>query len=255
METAEPSARLLNVPAVGPARYRSNLIRLAVCELRFPTLFELERDRPPIDFARTIRRDYPTYELRKDLSINPEGVAQAKAHSFRSRKGQWTVMLRPAALTLETQKYGSFKEFSDKLAAIVEAGKRVIDSNFFTRVGLRYINALPFALQTIADWVNPELVKPLADGVFGDVEEHVLHVRGATALGGYSFRHGVNNTNQRGDQEYILDFDFYAEDVDVANVMSVVEKLHEQEFAMFRWSLGAKAIDALGPSTLGKLGG
>ena len=46
----------LNVPASGPAHYERNFIRQAVCELRFPTLYELEAPKPPASFALALRK-------------------------------------------------------------------------------------------------------------------------------------------------------------------------------------------------------
>lgn len=246
-----PPRKPLNVPGAESAHFAKNFIRLAVCELRFPTLFELtESDRPPLAFSKALRKDYPTHELMKDLNVNPGGLAQATAHAFRSKKGRWTVTLRAAALSLETSNYDAFSEFEDRLKLILEAAKTTIDSDFFTRVGLRYINAVPFNVSEIKEWVNPALVTPLGDGTFGDVDEHSQSVRGSTTVGGYNFRHGLTNPAPGGAREYILDFDFYREDVPVSDTIEMVRKLHELEFSMFVWSLGAKAKEELGPSTL-----
>lgn len=251
MNDPPPSAKPLNVAAAESAHFTKNFIRLAVCELRFPTLFELvESDRPPLAFSKALRKDYPTHDLLKDVNVNPGGLAQATAHAFRSRKARWTVTLRAAALTLETSQYDAFEEFEARLGVILEAARATIDSDFFTRVGLRYINALPFNVGEIKEWVNPGLVGPLGDGTFGDVEEHSQVVRGGTSVGGYSFRHGLANNPLGGAREYVLDFDFYREDVPVSETISTVQKLHELEFSMFTWSLGPKAKAHLGPSTL-----
>lgn len=250
MSTPAPPVKLLNVPPAGAAHFSKNFIRLAVCELRFPTLFELESDRPPLGFSKALRKEYPSHDLLKDVNVNAGGLAQATAHAFRSKNRRWTVTLRAAALSLETSQYDAFEEFEARLAFILDAAKTTIDSDFFTRVGLRYINALPFNVSEIKDWVNASLVTPLGDGTFGDVDEHWQGVRGTTEVGGYNFRHGIAINPQAGGKEYVLDFDFYREDVTVAETVATVRKLHELEFSMFVWSLGPKAKEHLGPSTL-----
>jgi len=244
-------AKTLSVPVAESAHFARNFIRLAVCELRFPTLFELvESERPPAAFSKALRKDYPTHDLIKDVNLNPGGFAQASAHAFRSKKARWTVTLRAAALTLETSDYDAFNELEDRLRAVLDAARATIDSDFFTRVGLRYINAVPFNLTDIKEWVNPGLVAPLGDQTFGDVDEHSQVVRGSTSVGGYSFRHGIANKMQGGGQDYMLDFDFYREDVPLSETVSTVRKLHDLEFSMFFWSLGPSAKAHLGPSTL-----
>lgn len=250
MTTPAQPAKPLQVPSVRAAHFSRNFIRLAVCELRFPTLFELEADRPPLGLAKALRKEYPTHDFIKNVNINPGGLAQANAHAFRSKKARWTVTLRAAAITLETAEYDAFAEFEQRLSFVLTAAASTIDSDFFTRVGLRYVNALPFDAREINSWVNPALVAALGDGVFGDVEEHWLRVRGPTAVGGYTFQHGLNASPRVQPPEYILDFDFYREDVDLAEAVRVVRHLHELEFAMFNWSIGPKAKEYLGASTL-----
>lgn len=242
----------LHVPRAESAHFSRNFIRLAVCELRFPTLFELESERPPLRFAKALRKEYPSYDLQKDVNLHAAGLAQATAHVFRSKNRRWTVSLRAAALSLETSHYDAFQEFESRLAIVLEAGKVAIDSEFFTRVGLRYINALPFDASDIQHWVNPSLVQPLGDGTFGDVDEYWQAVRGSTEVGGYNFRHGIPTSPQAGRSEYVLDFDFFREDVPVAETLATVQKLHELEFSMFAWSLGPKAKEHLGPTTSGR---
>ena len=244
-----PPAKPLNLDPLSAAHFGRNFIRLAVCEVRFPTLFELESERPPTAFSKALRKDYPTHELLKDVNINAGGLAQATAHAFRSRKGRWTIALRASALSLETSQYDSFAELEERLATLLEAARETIDSDFFTRVGVRYINALPFSVSDIREWVNPSLVSPLGEGTYGDVEEHWQSVRGTTAVGGYNFRHGLASNPEGGKKEYILDFDFYREDVLVADTVKTVRELHDLEFSMFVWSLGPKAREHLGPST------
>jgi uncharacterized protein (TIGR04255 family) len=184
------------------------------------------------------------------VNLTSGGLAHATAHAFRSRKARWTVTLRAAARTLETSQYDAFDEFETRLSAVLEAARVTIDSDFFTRVGLRYINALPFNVSDIKEWVNPGLVAPLGDQTFGDVDEHRQVVRGSTSVGGYSFQHGLATNPQVGGQEYLLDFDFYREDVPVSETVSTVRTLHDLEFSMFVWTLGPKAKEHLGPSTL-----
>jgi uncharacterized protein (TIGR04255 family) len=248
MDAPAPPAKPLNVPPAGAAHFSKNFIRLAVCELRFPTLFELEAERPPLGFAKAVRKEYPLYNPLKNVNLNP--LAQSNVHSFRSKKGRWTVTLRAAALSLETSNYDTFSEFEERLGFVLKAAEGTIDSDFFTRVGLRYINAMPFAPSEVKQWVNPALVSPLGEGTFGDVEEHWQRVRGPTTVGGYFFQHGLDTNPQAGRREYVLDFDFYREDVTIPETLSIVRQLHDQEYAMFAWSLGDKAKEHLGPSTL-----
>ena len=244
--------RILNVPPAGPAHYPRNFIRQAVCELRFPTIFEIEDQRPPASFWKVVRKDFPVHDVLKNVNLGLASIAQANAHQFRSKQSRWTVVLRTSAITLETSRYDSFEEFERQLSTVVEAAKQTIDSDFFTRVGLRYINMLPCAPGEVDGWVNPSLIGPLAQGVYGDVEEHAQQVRGSTDCGGYFFQHGIGaDGGPSGRKGYILDFDFYREEVGVEEAMATVRRLHDLEFCMFTWALGDKAHVFLDPPKKG----
>ncbi|HKT26820.1 TIGR04255 family protein [Dyella sp.] len=239
--------RLLNVPKVAPAHYDRNFIRNAVCELRFPTIFEIEDQRPPSGFWRTLRKDFPIHSVLNGVQVGPASMAKANAHQFTSKRSRWTVVLKPSSITLETAQYDSFDEFEAQLRTVIAAAKHTIDSDFFTRIGLRYINTLPCRPRDVAGWVNPVLVGPLVDGVFGDVDVHFQQIRGTTDCGGYLFQHGlgVDAGPGIGKEGYVLDFDFYREEVGVEDALATVRRLHELEFSMFSWALGDRAREYL----------
>lgn len=238
--------KVLSVPRVGAAHYSRNFIRQAVCEFRFPTIFEIEEQRPPAQFWKVIRKHFPIHEIQKGVSLAPGSMTQASAHQFRSRQGRWAIALRASAITLETAKYGSFDEFFEQLRIVEEAAQQTIDSEFYTRVGLRYINVLPYGQDDLGLWVNDALVGPLSKGVYGDATEHSQQVRGVTQCGGFTFQHSLlTDPNSDGKRSYVLDFDFYREEVEVTDALTTVKKLHELEFSMFSWALGDRAREYL----------
>jgi uncharacterized protein (TIGR04255 family) len=237
----QPSDRAhLSVDQVEHQHFATNFIRTAVCELRFPTLYELDADKPPAEFAHALRKEYPTHGLAPRVNVSPAALARSNAHVFTSRKGQWTINLTSHTLSLETSRYGSFEDFQARIAQLVSACRSFIDSDFFTRVGIRYINVVPYDRATIAEWINPSPVGNLASGVYGDATEHAQAVRGTTEAGGFLFQHGIGppDSTRPG---YGLDYDFYAENVELKDAMAVVRSLHKREFEMFMWSLGERA--------------
>jgi uncharacterized protein (TIGR04255 family) len=241
-------SEFLKVPRVESAHFARNFIRQAVCELRFPTLLELET-KAPVAFQKAIRHEYPTYERNTDISLNAAGVAQAAAHRFRSKKGKWTVTLRQSALSLETTAYDSFADFARRLKTLIGEAGKTIDSNFFTRIGLRYINALDVSQDDVDGWVQGGLVAPLVAGIYGGDVQFWQEVRGHTEIGGYLFRHGLAQNPANSAPEYVLDFDFFAEDVELVKADEVIAELHRREYDFFHWCLGPRALEHLGPST------
>ncbi|RQM44440.1 TIGR04255 family protein [Paraburkholderia bannensis] len=243
--------RGLSVPEAGPAHFSRNFIRQAVCELRFPTLFEIESDRPPLEFASRLRQEFPVYESLQDVKVGPVGVAPGRAHMFSSKRSRWTVTLRAAAISIATNRYESFEEFFEKLELVVKAAADVIDSDFFTRVGLRYINNLPFGDEDLAKWLNPDLIGVVSKGLFGEVREFSGRVAGDLDIGGFLFQHGLalDAESGRAKSEYVLDFDFFSEDIEIGHAATVIKELHSKEFSLFRWALGERAMAFLDAPT------
>ena len=241
----QPQRAHLAVPSLEHQHFGANFIKTAVCELRFPTLHEIDSDKPPLRFAHALRKDYPAHAVAAAVNVSPAAVARNRSHVFTSRNAFWTVNLSTQALSLETNRYDSFKDFEGRIGQLKEASTSFIDSDFFTRIGIRYINVLPYKRAEIAQWVNPVLVSTLGDGLYGDCSEFAQSIRGSTEVGGFLFQHGIGQstgTNMaQAPPTYGLDFDFYAENVEVKDAMRVVVALHTREYEMFMWSLGERA--------------
>jgi uncharacterized protein (TIGR04255 family) len=245
--TAKTELLHLNLPKVSPANYARNFISQVVCELRFPVLFDLDRDKPPASFVGQLRKSYPVYEPHQEVKMGMDGRnTHSAVHIFRGRNA-WSITLRPSSLVLETSKYESFEKFSEQVEMLIRIATPIIDSDFFTRVGLRYTNVLPSGSDPIEGWVNPDLVRPLASGLFGRPRECSGRVGGSTPDGGFLFAYGLGESPQ-GSPVYVLDFDLYKEDVQVDETMSLLQRLHEYEYSMFAWAIGDKAREHLGPS-------
>lgn len=241
-----PDKKPLNAPRAPPVKYERNLIRLAVCELRFPTVLELET-RSPVEVQAALRREYPRYTPNTVTTFNPpQEVVREKHHLFSSRDQNWTVTFKASALALECRRYESFEQFAERLDRVLVATKKTIDSDFFTRVGLRYIDELPVGPTKLEGWVNPALVKPLTDGLFGDPEQYQQEVRGVAKSGRYSFRHGIASRRDDGAEVYTLDADFYDENVEFDRVRPLLTTLHDECFALFEWAIGANARAYMG---------
>jgi uncharacterized protein (TIGR04255 family) len=235
-------AKHLAVPAVEHRLFSRNFIKQAVCELRFPTLHEIDSPKPPLEFAHAIRKEYPTHEVRDNLKVTRAGnspVLKTTTHLFHSKKARWSVSLRPSSLTIETSNYDSFESFGERIRFVIQACRSFIDSEFFTRIGMRYINSLPYERSSVASWINPDLVAVLSSGMFGDPSELGQQVRGTTDDGGYYFQNGLGDED--GKRVYILDFDFFAEDVEVKGAMDAIGRLHTRQYDMFMWCLGDEA--------------
>ena len=242
------SPNTLNLPDVDAVEFDRNFIQTAVCELRFPTLLEFET-KPPTQLQKELRKDYPLYEPVQSVSLGPNDVEKEVKYLFRSKKRDWLVSFRTFAIALETSHYTNFEEFSGRLESLLAKSMPLIDSDFFTRVGLRYIDEILIEDGEISGWIRDELVAPLAQGTYGTVERALQGVRGFARTGSYTFRHGIARSEQGGHQIYQLDFDFYQENVQTESVLTLVSEFNKESFRFFSWAIGPKARKRLGEAT------
>lgn len=266
-----PPRAVLKPPEVQRVRYQRNLIKTAVCELRFPTLLELEA-RPPVQFQKKLRKAYPFYQSQIiDLSGGDE-VAREHRYLFRSKDQHWTVSVKSFALSIETSKYLDFEDFFSRFKQVFASATGMIDADFFTRIGLRYINTIPLQDGIVEGWVRAELVAPLTSGVLGEATKFAGIIQGEMENGHYSIRHGMKDDPERAlsndnitrheeaakrgpmtsqvTRTYQLDFDYYSENVEMDAVESYIEQFNRTNFALFNWCIGDKARKLLGEERL-----
>jgi uncharacterized protein (TIGR04255 family) len=251
LHLSEATPLTLNLPDVGLVEYEKNFITQAVCELRFPALLEYETA-TPVQLQKQLRKDFPVYERQEGVSIGLEIAKRETKHVFKSRKGDLVVSFKPSAIALETARYKNFPDFRMQLEVLLERSKDLLDTDFFTRVGLRYINEIPIGEGNLGDWIRPELVAPLIAGTYGKISRFFQEVRGSTTTGQYSFRHGFPRVEKAEGMLYTLDFDFFDENVPFDSVLSKVTDFNRESFRFFCWTIAPKTRQLMGRETVTK---
>lgn len=243
---------VLNVAEVESVRYEKNLIEIAVCELRFPTILELE-DKPPVNLQTKLRKYYPHYEMQERIKIGTtEEIPTRHRYLFRSKKKTWTVSIHAGSISLETTAYTQFEEFYERLIDLLKLSKSTIDSDFFTRVGLRYINTVPIKDGDLNGWINSDIASILTGGPYGQLQKFDSDVRGYTTAGNYTFRQGIKNIEEDKISEYVLDFDYYKEDVEYKDIGPLIREFNKINFSFFDWCIGPKSREYMGKVTAKK---
>lgn len=242
----------LAVPKVKHQHFDHNFIRTAVCELRFPVLFEIDGPKPPLSFAQALRKEYPVVERGEGVMINDPKLSRVTTHTFKAKGGNWSIQLRSSAVSLETHHYTKFDEFRGRINDLITATKTFVDSDFFTRIGIRYTNFIPYEQATVAEAINERLVLPLAKGELGEAEEYTGTARGRVVIdnidGGYFLQHGIQREEGKA-PVYAIDLDFYAFEIELKNTMDVLMKLHERQYDLFRWAVGPRTLESLAKGT------
>ena len=243
--------RKLHLPEREDVRFRSNFVQLAACELRFPTLLEVET-KPPTAFHKALRKEYPIYAQAQVVDLGPTAAFQREnRYVFRSRRQDWAVGFRASAVSLEVTQYTDYVEFRSRLERVIAAALQVIDSDFFTRVGLRYVNAVPLREESVDGLIRNELITPLVQGVYGTVSKYWQEVRGTAPVGQYSFRHGLPGAEQKKPEmpSYVVDVDMFDDNVEAVAALPLLDSLHRQSYNFFRWAVTDDALNTLTEQT------
>lgn len=243
---------LVSVRSENLDRYKRNFLKQAVCELRFPTLMELGDPRPPAALVAALRKEYPHLELANEVTIGIGGgiPGSNNTHLFRSAKLTWTVSLKQSALSIETTAYTGFPNMKERILRVVEAASKIIDSDFFTRVGLRYINVIDSEEDPTDGWVNSDLVQPLLSQQFSGLHDYAGRMQLVADDGGCLLQHGIRLKQPLRDgkavpPEYLLDIDSFRNDVSISDIESALDAMHAQVFNVFDWAIGIKAREYL----------
>jgi len=227
-------------------RYKRNFLKQAVCEFRFPTLMELGEQRPPASFVKSLRKSYPHLELNNEvtLGLGAGNAGSSNIHIFRSAKFNWNVTLKQNALTIETNSYTGFNNLRERVMQVVEAAEKVIDSDFFTRIGLRYINVVSSGDDDVTDWINPLLVSPLMSSSFTGINDFGGKMQLMAEDGGCLLQHGIQFSNVAASTpkpDYVVDIDTYRTEVSLNDVGAAIDIMHRQAFDIFDWAIAEKA--------------
>lgn len=241
---------LFDVSSANISRYKRNYLRQAVCELRFPTLMSLGGRIPPTAFANALRRDYPYTEQGTEFTVGAaEQSGSSYFHVFKSSKMAWSATLKSNALVLETTRYTEYADLRARVLKLVTAAREVIDSDFFTRVGLRYINVVATGDGPLEPWINNKLIGALCGESFKGVSEHAGKLLLAAEDGGCLLQHGLQHKPDQAQKksipDYVIDIDAFRNEITIDDVGLALDAVHRQGFAMFDWALGDKAREFL----------
>ncbi len=231
-------------PRVERKVFKQNFLDTVAIELRYPTYLRL-KEKEPLEISESIRNRFPLYEHSKEMQMTPLGTTDPEpVYQFYTKGKDPTLSISASNLVLVTKKYQSFENFSSHIDFLIKEAIPHVDTTFFTRVGLRYINNISNIQQDgsdIREWINSKLISVLVSGEIGTIDNMKHELSGQLSDGaGYTFRYGLSPlSNER--RKFILDWDYYKGDVEVTDCMDLLKTFHDVHFQFFWWALGNKA--------------
>ena len=246
--SVEQQVNTFNLPEIERKIFRCNFLDTVVIELRYPTYLRL-KEKEPIEISEAIRERFPIYDPGREMQMTPLGSTDPQpVYNFTTRARDPILNISTSHLALETKKYKSFENFSSYVEYLIERVIPCLDTTFFTRVGLRYINSISGMRNSggdILEWINHDLVRPAGGGEIGVISNMRNELAGPLPdVGDYTFRYGLSPPSTEA-RKFVLDWDYYREDVEVTDCMGLLKTFHDFHFPFFWWALGDRAREAL----------
>ena len=240
-----------------------------ICQLRFPEILKIDVSEPA-DFQERIRRDYPQYEKKIEQlppqMVNGKPVPQGTVNNYQfvSAEGQWRVSLTKGFIALSTYGYTRWEDFAQRLDRVLAAFIETYHHSWFTRVGLRYVNAFRREALGLDGMLWKELITPGFLGLMGEEDaqetaflKHELsatfQVPGgakANVKSGPGLLRKVNNRTRETTEEkvFMLDLDLFMDSkIELGQAVPALNIVHENAGSLFRAALTDTLSDAMEP--------
>ncbi len=231
------------------------LVRV-VAQVRFPLVASIEKADFIAPFQESVREEYPALRPEKNFSmlLSPSGAIEAQAPTtiwrFQDISGDWRASLAPDFVALETTRYSSRSDFLERFERLLRAIKAHIDPQVADRLGIRYIDRVPWdGAEDFAPLVLPEVAGSLLWPVGHMVKQAItqnIYVLPEDA-GELMVRWGLLPPNVTIDPSavepsdsptWILDLDAYVNRTQAFDVEPLLERTRffaERVYTFFRW--------------------
>jgi uncharacterized protein (TIGR04255 family) len=260
-------------PEVKRVIYGKNPLDRVTCQLKFPPILRIEAE-VPARFQDRIREKYPNYSKTSELNVllpsNLPGdfpielvrqttqwqTAAVAKSEFSSEDGHWRIDLTRDFIALTTNKYTRWEEFVEQLERPLMALTEEYKPQYFSRVGLRYIDVIRRSKLGIADESWSKLLQPHMLGLLGssDVADEVVNFESKFELalpdGNGTVRISTRFVLPQDDKEicYMIDSDFFSSSkTQTESVMDRLNYFNKAASALIQWCITERLHKVMEP--------
>jgi len=255
-----------------PFAYEKNQLIEVICQLRFPTILNIEA-KEPADFQDTVRAAFPRYACQIEQSPAAPGTEpqKVKNHTFISEDGTYKLSLTKNFIALSTMRYTDWETFAGRLDEPLGQFIRLYHPAYFERVGLRYLNGFNRAQLELSNCRWNDLLQPQYLSVLDsddvdeasvtkcsvDVEMKLDSVANLKLHAGPGFIKRAVRTGsgvqsvQEPEPRFIFDQDLYAAgNIKLPATMETLEALHAHADRVFSEAITDVLHEAMDPVEL-----
>lgn len=233
--------------------YPKDFVRNAIFKLNYSPILSIEVTKP-VDFQSKIIEKFPKMKQITAHSVDiglPGNESSANVRPFSiwhffDKNETKVIALEPHAITIEIKRYISFEEFKECIQVVLDAFFDIYKP-VINRVGLRYIRILE-NLGSSSD-LNKYLHDDLLTGMdfYREKSEiarfmHTIHINKEENMirFNYGFANTKNYPNAITDSEFVLDYDCYAQNVNIddkSEILKMLEDYYSQINDLFKSSI------------------
>jgi uncharacterized protein (TIGR04255 family) len=230
------------------------LVRV-IAQLRFPPILSIEDTKFVASFQEAIREEYPILQpvQAQNLIFNSENAVSSSTSTtwcFSDVDRIWRISLANNAVTIDTTKYVSRKEFLSRLEKLLNLLDERFQLSQIERFGMRYIDRVSGQnLHEITSLIKPEMAgiissdlqeymqQILHESVFVlPVEEALIAARWGIVPRNVTFDpYSIEAINE---PSWILDLDMSSTKEQSFNIDSLMQKANSfaaRLYTFFRW--------------------
>lgn len=249
--------------------FENNQLLEVICQLRFPDILKIEVNEPA-EFQEAIRAEYPQYQKQAEQlpprMENGRPIPQGTVNNYRfiSADGGWKISLMKNFIALSTNRYECWEEFAKRLDRVLAAFIPTYAPAYFTRIGLRYINAFNRTALGVEEMSWRELIEPGYLGLMADddvserafmknEQQSTLSMPGGTSANIKCGPGRIRKLDKRtGKAEeasvFLLDIDQFMEGNTPINLITAgLNTVHMNAGSIFRGAITDRLYDAMGP--------
>lgn len=268
------SARHVPFPEVKRVVYKKNPLDQVICQLRFPPVLRIDTE-VPAAFQERVRENFPNFSETSELKvevplgimdkIQPEPIEQAlksssyKNYEFSSEDEQWKISLTRTFVALTTKKYERWEEFREKLQIPLNALVETYTPNYFSRVGLRYIDVIRRSMLNLNDVNWDELLKPYILGILGSPQvrsnvknfDSMCEIKLSDEESVVKIVAKLVKAISNDEICFMIDSDFYnSNKMDISSAIKKLDYFNNRASRLIHWCISERLHDAMEPQIL-----
>lgn len=248
-------------------QYKNSPLLEVIFQLQFPTILSINSNEPA-EFQEAIRERYPFYEenieQQNEVTVVPGGNSaqvkqtQTKNHTFISVDKTYKVNLTSSFIAISTVRYTRWEDFVEHINYVIPKFERKYSPAFYTRVGLRYIDAITRGNLGLTGKKWSELIKPHILGIITPgIEENVqtflstAEYKNPDEKSFTRVRIELVHVNENKELSLLLDSDYFTTEITQQDsVLSVAETLHTNSSTFIESAIMPDLRNAMEPTEI-----